>query len=160
MPAADLPKALDGTLKPIDMTDANPSWAWTAGGAISTPDDLADYVEAMVGGGLLDPATQKIRMDSFVPINPSKPAVQYGIGIAQFAPNVYGHDGQIPGYSTFMVHDPVAQNTIIIGCNLAAAPASGANAATVLGMPVIAAMYGASAVPGGDPAAAATTTTG
>ena len=59
-----------------------------------------------------------------------------------------------------MVHDPVAQNTIIIGCNLAAAPASGANAATVLAMPVIAALYGASAVPGGDPAAAATTTTG
>ena len=49
--------------------------------------------------------------------------MRYGIGIAQFAPNVYGHDGQIPGYSTFMVHDPVAQNTIIIGCNLAAAPA-------------------------------------
>jgi CubicO group peptidase (beta-lactamase class C family) len=160
VPAADLPKALDGTLEPIDMTDANPSWAWTAGGAISTPDELADYVEAMVGGGLLDDATQKLRMDSFVPIDPSKPAVKYGIGIAEFAPNVYGHDGQIPGYATFMVHDPVAQNTIIIGCNLAAAPASGANAATVLGMPVIAALYGASAVPGGDPAAAATTTTG
>src|SRR3954471_24451787 len=78
VPAADLSKALDGTLKPIDMTDANPSWAWTAGGAISTPDELANYVEAMVGGGLLDAATQKTRMDSFVPINPSKPAVKYG----------------------------------------------------------------------------------
>jgi D-alanyl-D-alanine carboxypeptidase len=143
------------------MTDANPSWAWTAGGAISTPDELADYVEAMVGGGLLDAATQKIRMDSVVPVDPSAPgSVGYGIGIARFAPNVYGHDGQIPGYATFMVHDPVAHNTIIIGCNLAAAPANGANAATVLAKPVIAAIYGAGAVPSGDPAGAATTTAG
>ena len=69
-----------------------------------------------------------------MPINPSTPdGPGYGIGIVRFAPNVYGHDGQIPGYSTFMVHDPVAQNTIIIGCNLAASPSRAANAATVLG---------------------------
>ena len=110
----------------------------------------------MVGGGLLDDATQKIRMDSILPINPSTPdGPGYGIGIVRFAPNVFGHDGQIPGYSTFMVHDAVAQNTIIIGCNLAASPVEGGpNAATVLAKPVIAAMYGASVVPG-DPAAAA-----
>lgn len=154
VPAADLPKALDGTLKPLDFTDANPSWGWTAGGVISTPDELALYVEAMVGGGLLDAATQKMRLDSIIPVDPSP--VGYGIGIARFAPNVYGHDGQLPGYSTFMVHDPVNQNTVIIGCNLSASPLDGVNAATVLGKPVIAALYGAAAVPSG----AATTTTG
>jgi len=159
--AADLPKALDGTLKPIDMTDANPSWGWTAGGAISTPDELADYVEAMVGGGLLDAATQKIRLDSIQPVVPGAPAgLGYGIGIVEFAPNVYGHDGQIPGFSTFMVHDPKAENTIIIGCNLAASPVQGDNAATVLAKPVIATLYGAADVPSGDPAGGSTTTTG
>jgi D-alanyl-D-alanine carboxypeptidase len=159
VPAADLAKALDGSLLPIDMTDANPSWAWTAGGAISTPDDLADYVEGMVDGGLLDPATQKLRLDSIIPIDPSaKNSPGYGIGIAQFAPNVYGHDGQLPGYSTFMVRDPVAENTIIIGTNLAASPVNGANAATVVGLPVIGALYGDAVLPGGDPAGATTTT--
>jgi D-alanyl-D-alanine carboxypeptidase len=161
VPAADLPKALDGTLKPIDFTDANPSWAWTAGGAISTPDELADYVEGMVDGGLLDPATQKLRLDSVIPIDPNnKNGPGYGIGIVRFAPNVYGHDGQIPGYSTFMVRDPVADNTIIIGTNLAASPVKGANAATVVGLPVIGALYGNAVLPSGDPAAAPTTTTG
>jgi D-alanyl-D-alanine carboxypeptidase len=161
VPAADLPKALDGSLKPLDFTDANPSWAWTAGGAISTPDEMADYVEGMVDGGLLDPATQKLRLDSVLPIKPSATnGPGYGIGIVRFAPNVYGHDGQIPGFSTFMVRDPVAENTIIIGCNLAAEPTKGLNAATVLAMPVIGALYGNGVLPSGDPAGVPTTTTG
>jgi D-alanyl-D-alanine carboxypeptidase len=161
VPAADLPKALDGSLKPLDFTDANPSWAWTAGGAISTPDEMADFVEGMVDGGLLDPATQKLRLDSVLPINPSATnGPGYGIGIVRFAPNVYGHDGQIPGFSTFMVRDPVAENTIIIGCNLAAEPTKGANAATVLAMPVIGALYGNGVLTSGDPAGVPTTTTG
>jgi D-alanyl-D-alanine carboxypeptidase len=161
VPAADLPKALDGTLQPIDMTDANPSWTWTAGGAISTPDQLADYVEGMVDGGLLDPATQKLRLDSIIPVDPNaKSGGGYGIGIVEFAPNVYGHDGQIPGYSTLMVRDPVADNTVIIGTNLAASPVNGANAATVVGLPVIGALYGDAVLPSGDPAGATTTTSG
>jgi D-alanyl-D-alanine carboxypeptidase len=49
VPPAQLPAALSGTLKPINQTNANPSWAWTAGGAISTADDLAVYVKALVG---------------------------------------------------------------------------------------------------------------
>ena len=31
-----LPAALNGTLQPLNQTNANPSWAWTAGGGIST----------------------------------------------------------------------------------------------------------------------------
>src|SRR5205085_11815455 len=106
VPPAQLPAALDGTLKPINYTDANPSWGWTAGGAISNADDLGNYVKAMVGGKLLDEKTQKIRMDSFKPIVPGKSLPAYGLGLAQFAPNVYGHDGQIPGFASFMVYDP------------------------------------------------------
>ena len=48
--------------------------AWTAGAAISTVDDMKTYVEALVDGGLLDAATQKIRMDSFQPTDPSNPS--------------------------------------------------------------------------------------
>ena len=67
LPVADQPAALDGTLLPNNETDANPSWGWTAGAAISTVGDLKTYVEALVGGGLLDPQMQQIRMDSLQP---------------------------------------------------------------------------------------------
>ncbi len=155
VPTAQLPAALNGTLKPIDNTNANPSWAWTAGGAISTVDDLAIYVKALVGGGLLDAQTQQLRLASIQPIVPGdQNGPGYGLGIVRFAPNIYGHDGQLPGYSTFMVYDPTQDLTIIIGVNLSASPVDGDNAAVVLAKVAIARLYGIP-VPGGDPAAAA-----
>ncbi|WP_308466596.1 serine hydrolase domain-containing protein [Rathayibacter soli] len=158
VPAAQLPKALDGTLKPINNTDANPSWAWTAGGAISTPHDLAVYVKALVGGGLLDAKMQKIRLDSIQPVVAGqKNGVGYGLGIAQFAPDILGHDGQIPGYSTFMVYDLKTGDTIIVGSNLAASPVDGQPAAVDVAKGIIATLYGSAAVPQGNPAGVPTT---
>lgn len=155
VPPAQLQAALSGKLLPLNQTDANPSWAWTAGGAISTADDLAIYVKALVGGGLLDAQTQKLRLDSIAPTNPANPtSAGYGIGIARFGPYLTGHDGQIPGYSTVMVYDPRAENTVIILTNLAAVPATGEGSALVILKAVIPALYGSSAgVPGSDPAA-------
>jgi D-alanyl-D-alanine carboxypeptidase len=150
-----LPAALNGTLRPLNQTYANPSWAWTAGGGISTAHDLAVYVKALVGGGLLNPTLQRIRLDSILPTNPDNPnAAGYGIGIARFGRWLIGHDGQIPGYSTVMVYDPKAENTVIILTNLAAVPASGEGAALQILKVVIPALYGsAEGVPAGDPAA-------
>ncbi len=74
LPAAEQAAAVAGTLKPNNETDANPSWAWTAGGGISTADDLVVYVKKLVGGGLLDAATQKIRLDSIQPTAPGAAA--------------------------------------------------------------------------------------
>ena len=143
VPPAQLPAALDGTLKPINNTNANPSWAWTAGGAISTPDDLAVYVKALVAGGLLDNKTQQLRLDSVQPTVAGQPgSVGYGLGIARFGPNIYGHDGQIPGYSTFMAYDLKQDITIIIGTNLAASPVDGENAAVVLAKAIITTLHG------------------
>jgi len=148
VPAAQLPDALDGTLEPLDQTDANPSWAWTAGGAISTPDDLAVYVKAMVGGGLLDEATQKLRLASIQPTDPAAADGRgYGLGLAQFAPDILGHDGQIPGYSSYMVYNPKTGDTIIIGCNLSASPVDGENAAVVASEAVREVLYGDPAEP-------------
>jgi D-alanyl-D-alanine carboxypeptidase len=36
---------------------------------------MATYVKALIGGGLLDRQTQRIRMESIRPINPAKPNV-------------------------------------------------------------------------------------
>ena len=40
----------DGTLKPVDYTNQNSSYATAAGGAISTADDLATWIKALVSG--------------------------------------------------------------------------------------------------------------
>jgi D-alanyl-D-alanine carboxypeptidase len=114
--------AEDGTLAPFDVTGMNPSWAWTAGGAISTAGDLATYVKAMVGGGLLDPALQQQRMDSITPTDPGNPeAADYGYGIGGFGP-FYGHSGELPGYNSFMGYDPTTDTTVVTWATNAPAP--------------------------------------
>lgn len=148
VPKAQLAAALDGKLKPLDFTDASPSWAWTAGGGISTAQDLATYVKEMVGGGLLNPAMQKVRMDSIREIGSG---AGYGLGIAKFGP-MYGHDGQLPGFSSFMAYDPKTDTALIIGCNLSAEPRHGTNASVVLAKAAMGVLYGPGAVSAGDPA--------
>jgi D-alanyl-D-alanine carboxypeptidase len=149
VPKDKLAAALDGTFKPLNYTDASPSWAWTAGGATSTAGELATYVKALVGGGLLDAKMQKIRFKSIRPITSG---AGYGLGIAQFGP-MYGHDGQLPGFSSFMAYDPKTQTTLIIGANLSAEPTHGANAATELAKAAMGVLYGSAVVAPGDPAA-------
>ena len=150
LPAALQPLALDGRLLPNNETMANPSWAWTAGGAISTVQDMKTYVEAMVEGGLLDPATQKIRMDS-VNGSGAGSTAGYGLGIAKFD-KLYGHDGQIPGFMTFMGHDPESGLTIVIATNLATIP-NGEGSALAILTGLIPIFYPNAVIPG-DPAAA------
>ena len=142
VPPAQLSAALNGTLHPINNTNSNPSWAWTAGGAISTPGDLAVYVKALVAGDLLDKKLQKLRLDSVQPTVAGQPgSVRYGLGIVEFAPHIYGHDGQIPGYSTLMVYDNKQNVALIVGTNLSASPVNGENAAVVLGKAILATLH-------------------
>ncbi|HEY2204667.1 MAG TPA: serine hydrolase domain-containing protein [Pseudonocardia sp.] len=153
LPAAQQAAAVAGTLRPNDETNANPSWAFTAGAAISTVGDLATYVRALVGGGLLNERFQKLRLDSIQPTDPADPAAAgYGLGIARFGPLI-GHDGQIPGFMTFMGYDPKTDLTIAIGTNLATVPSGEGSALTLL-KTILPVFYGAGSVPGGDPAAA------
>lgn len=46
------------------VTNENPSWAWSAGGVISTVTDLAHYAEELVNGGYLSAEMQKKRLAS------------------------------------------------------------------------------------------------
>jgi D-alanyl-D-alanine carboxypeptidase len=111
-----------GTLKPNDDTRQNPSYAYAAGGAISTAHDLAIWMRALVGGKLLDANYQRQWLDSLEPQDPSKPLGQkYGYGISQitFGPNrMYFHGGEMPGYNSFMGYDPVNDVTLIIWTSL------------------------------------------
>jgi D-alanyl-D-alanine carboxypeptidase len=123
LPAAEQARARSGTLRPGDYTDLNPSWAWAAGAAISTVDDLATYVEALVGGGLLSDELQQQRLASVVPVQPTDPeSAGYGLALARFGP-MLGHDGSLPGFQSFMGHDPDAGTTLVIVTTLQAGPA-------------------------------------
>ena len=111
-----------GTLKPNDDTGQNPSYAYAAGGVISTADDLAIWMRALVGGKLFDAHYLRRWLDSLEPQDPSKPLGQkYGYGISQitFGPNsVYFHGGEMPGYNSFMGYDPVNAVTLIVWTSL------------------------------------------
>lgn len=132
--------ANNGTLKPNDQTDANPSWGWSAGAGISTAPDLATWVEAMTTGKVLGPEMQKIRMESLQLPDPTKPeGAKYGLAIAQFGP-MYGHTGELPGYNTFMGSDPVNKVTLIVWANLAPA-ADGRDPATTIARTLLGHVY-------------------
>jgi D-alanyl-D-alanine carboxypeptidase len=121
-PADLIAAARAGTLKPNDDTWQNPSYASAAGGVISTADDLATWMRALVGGKILDADHQRRWLESPEPEDPSKPLGQkYGYGIAQmtFGPNsLYFHGGEMPGYNSFMGYDPVNDVTLIVWSNL------------------------------------------
>lgn len=119
LPADMQAEAESGSLAPADVTDDNPSWAWSAGAGISTANDLATWVEALAGGTMLDADMQEQRMASIEPTDPSNPAAAgYGLGIAKMGP-MYGHTGELPGYNSFMGSDPDNDITLIVWANLA-----------------------------------------
>jgi D-alanyl-D-alanine carboxypeptidase len=70
-PADLIAAARAGTLKPNDDTDQNPSYAFAAGGAISTADDLAIWMRALVGGKIFNPDYQHQWLESPEPQDPS-----------------------------------------------------------------------------------------
>ncbi|MFE9636480.1 serine hydrolase [Streptomyces sp. NPDC006463] len=58
-PAAMSEAARTGKLQPLDYTHQNPSYATAAGGVISTADDLATWITALVTGKVLNAASQQ-----------------------------------------------------------------------------------------------------
>ena len=111
-----------GTLRPTDYTDLNHSWAYAAGGVISTASDLAIWIEALVTGRVLDAAYQRRWLDSLQAKDPSMPdGQQYGYGMERlrWGPNaVYFHGGETIGFNSHMGYDPNSQVTFVTWTNL------------------------------------------
>ena len=111
-----LPPACDAaTVGRHDVTDASPSWTWSAGGAVSTLEDLIVWARALATGALLSPDTQAERLKG-VPTGPP-PAPEYGLHITNFF-GFIGHDGNLPGFSSFMAYDPTRDITIVVLANV------------------------------------------
>ncbi|MFB2583461.1 serine hydrolase domain-containing protein [Herbiconiux liukaitaii] len=109
-----------GTGVPTDSTDWNPSWAWTAGEIISTTDDLLTMGRALgTGRGILDDATQRVRLESFLDPSQSPPAPGAGgyglqMGCGQ---GWVGHAGELSGYNTTQFYDTATDTTVVVQTN-------------------------------------------
>jgi len=116
-----------GTLQPTDYTNQNSSYATAAGGAISTADDLATWMKALVTGKVFNADYQQQWMTSLQAEEPGVPnGQQYGYGITyqRFGPNaaMYYHGGELPGFNSFMGYDPDNDVTLVIWTNLTLSP--------------------------------------
>ena len=119
--------ARDGTLQPVDYTNQNPSYATAAGGAISTADNLATWMRALVSGKVFNADYQQQWLTSLQPEDPNRPDWQqygYGISYQRFGPNaaMYYHGGEAPGFNSFMGYDPDNGVTLVIWTNLTLSP--------------------------------------
>ena len=119
--------ALAGTLQPIDYTNQNSSYATAAGGAISTADDLATWMKALVSGKVFNAEYHQQWLASPQAEDPDAPDGQkygYGISYQRFGPNaaMFYHGGELPGFNSFMGYDPDNDVALVIWTNLTLSP--------------------------------------
>jgi len=116
-----------GTLQPVDYTKQNSSYATAAGGAISTADDLATWMKALVSGKVFNADYHQQWLTSLQPEDPAAPDGQkygYGISYQRFGPNaaMFYHGGELPGFNSFMGYDPDNDVALVIWTNLTLSP--------------------------------------
>jgi D-alanyl-D-alanine carboxypeptidase len=99
----------------VDTTDVNLSAEWAAGGMVSSAQDWARFDTALLSGRLLPPAELQ-QMETTVSEGPSTPN-RYGLGLEQVVTpcgTVWGHVGQVPGYSSEDYTDSTGRRTVSV----------------------------------------------
>jgi D-alanyl-D-alanine carboxypeptidase len=126
-----------GTMQPIDYTNQNSSYATAAGGAISTADDLATWMKALVSGKVFNADYHQQWLTSPQAEDPDVPDGQkygYGISYQRFGPNaaMFYHGGELPGFNSFMGYDPDNDVALVIWTNLTLSPEGNTTAQAML----------------------------
>jgi D-alanyl-D-alanine carboxypeptidase len=98
-----------------DKTILNPTPVDGAGAMISNTSDLGVWAKALYNGDLLSSQTQQARLQT-QPAEGMAPS-SYGEGIFEGTEGVWGHGGEIPGFSTDMWYIPEQDATIVISVN-------------------------------------------
>ncbi len=97
-----------------DCTEFSPSECWTAGAIISTPPELARFLDGLLGGQLLPPA-QLAAMRSMRPAGTR--GMEYGMGLARCVlPDgtaLYGHGGTHYGVDCLAFRSDPGRTVII-----------------------------------------------
>jgi D-alanyl-D-alanine carboxypeptidase len=98
-----------------DKTVLNPAVPGGAGAMVSTVRDLRPYSKALCEGTLLDPETQRARLQSEAMAGEPE-FVRYGQGLV-FLGEWCGHNGTIFGFSSEMFYLPEEKATIVVDVN-------------------------------------------
>ncbi|MEV6633761.1 serine hydrolase domain-containing protein [Actinoplanes sp. NPDC051470] len=100
----------------VDTTTINASTEWAAGGMISSARDWARFDRALLSGRLLPAALLK-EMRTTVAEETEFPNRRYGLGLEQVTTpcgTVWGHNGQVPGYSGETYTDATGRRTVAV----------------------------------------------
>ena len=93
------------------------SAAWTAGGLVSTSEDVVNWTVSLFEGNILS-QTHFQKMIDFHPLDPATTGITgYGLGIQEFRLNehvFWGHGGNMPGWNTFMLYEPSLRLSIAV----------------------------------------------
>ncbi|MDH6574612.1 serine hydrolase domain-containing protein [Kitasatospora sp. MAP5-34] len=117
-PGTPVGTAFAGPARPdghVDTTWTNSSTEWAAGGMVSTAQDWATFDTALMSGKLLPPAQLK-EMQTTVAEESGNPN-RYGLGLEQVVTpcgTVWGHVGQVPGYSSEDYTDSTGRRTVSV----------------------------------------------
>jgi D-alanyl-D-alanine carboxypeptidase len=110
-------QSIDGQL--MSLSQSNIAWAWTFGGMVSTPADLARFSHAVYGGELLKPSSFKEMFAFF----PAKHEGYYeGIGVYKTdspSGQLTVSDGTGPGANSTLTRFEPADLTVIMIDNVA-----------------------------------------
>lgn len=90
------------------------SLAWSAGGVVSSANDLTLWMQGLFSGAIVDADTLTAML------NLEDPAADYAFGLRHFetsAGTAIGHDGTLPGFASLLVHFPERQLSVSVLSN-------------------------------------------
>jgi D-alanyl-D-alanine carboxypeptidase len=116
---ADFPEPREGL---IEVSGIDPSWAWAAGGIVSTLGDLAAFAEALFAGEFLSSDRQSLMFDFLPPVwvRGDGEVMDFSLGLmrrqTEFGPAV-GHEGAGAGFQTMLYRLPDLGITVVAMTN-------------------------------------------
>ncbi len=98
----------------IDTSTVDPSWAWAAGGMVSTAQDWQRFLTALTSGKLLPEAQMKQMRTT---VDAPEEGGGYGLGLMKVntpCGTVWGHTGGLPGYSSEIYTDAAGTRSVAV----------------------------------------------
>ena len=89
--------------------------SWTAGGLVSTVDDLLAFMDALVAGRVLNAEQLTLMFDTTTPSRSG-----YGLGMSAYdfdGRTIFGHNGRTVGFAAAIRHDPATGVTVAVLSN-------------------------------------------